>query len=189
MAISTNDFRPGITVLIDGEIYMVLEAQHVKLGRGGAHVRTRLKHLLSGNVLERNFRAGEEFEQAIVERRPYQFLYRQGDEFVFMDAETYDQVTLSAEQVGDVAQFLKDGTEVTLVFHEDQPLMVELPTAVELRVVETDPGVRGDTASGGSKPAKLETGAVIQVPLFINVGDLIRVDTRTGRYIERVRER
>jgi elongation factor P len=189
MAISTNDFRPGITVLIDGEIYMVLEAQHVKLGRGGAHVRTRLKHLLSGNVLERNFRAGEEFEQAIVERRPYQFLYRQGDEFVFMDAETYDQVTLSAEQVGDAAQFLKDGTEVTLVFHEDQPLMVELPTAVELRVVETDPGVRGDTASGGSKPAKLETGAVIQVPLFINVGDLIRVDTRTGRYIERVRER
>lgn len=189
MAISTNDFRPGITVLIDGEIYMVLEAQHVKLGRGGAHVRTRLKHLLSGNVLERNFRAGEEFEQAIVERRPYQFLYRQGDEFVFMEAETYDQVALSAEQVGDVAQFLKDGTEVTLVFHEDQPLMVELPTAVELRVVETDPGVRGDTASGGSKPAKLETGAVIQVPLFINVGDLIRVDTRTGRYIERVRER
>ncbi|MFA0737932.1 MAG: hypothetical protein LKKZDAJK_001032 [Candidatus Fervidibacter sp.] len=189
MAISTNDFRPGITVVIDGEIYMVLEAQHVKLGRGGAHVRTRLKHLLSGNVLERNFRAGEEFEQAIVERRPYQFLYRQGDEFVFMDAETYDQVTLSAEQVGDAAQFLKEGAEVTLVFHEDQPLMVELPTAVELRVVETDPGVRGDTASGGSKPAKLETGAVIQVPLFINVGDLIRVDTRTGRYIERVRER
>ncbi len=187
MAISTNDFRPGITVIIDGEIYMVLEAQHVKLGRGGAHVRTRLKHLLSGNVLERNFRAGEEFEQAIVERRHYQFLYQQGDEFVFMDLETYDQVSLSSEQVGDAAQFLKEGTEVTLVFHEGMPLMVELPTAVELEVVETDPGVRGDTASGGSKPAKLETGAIIQVPLFVNVGDIVRVDTRTGRYIERVR--
>ena len=187
MPISTNDFRPGITVIIDGEIYMVLEAQHVKLGRGGAHVRTKLKHLLTGNVLERNFRAGEEFEQAIVERRPFQFLYRQGDEFVFMDVETYDQVTLSSEQVGEDALFLKEGTEVTLVFHEGEPLMVELPTAVELQVVETDPGVRGDTASGGSKPAKLETGAVIQVPLFINVGDIVRVDTRTGRYIERVK--
>ncbi|MFA0785222.1 elongation factor P [Fervidibacter sacchari] len=187
MPISTNDFRPGITVIIDGEIYMVLEAQHVKLGRGGAHVRTKLKHLLTGNVLERNFRAGEEFEQAIVERRPFQFLYRQGDEFVFMDVETYDQVTLSSEQVGEDAQFLKEGTEVTLVFHEGNPLMVELPTTVELQVVETDPGVRGDTASGGSKPAKLETGAVIQVPLFINVGDIVRVDTRTGRYIERVK--
>ncbi len=187
MAISTNDFRPGITVIIDGEIYMVLEAQHVKLGRGGAHVRTRLKHLLTGNVLERNFRAGEEFEQAIVERRPYQFLYRQGDEFVFMDTETYDQVTLSGDQVGDAALFLKEGAEVTLVFHEGNPLMVELPTSVELQVVDTDPGVRGDTASGGSKPAKLETGAVIQVPLFINVGDVVRVDPRTGRYIERVR--
>ncbi|MER3500668.1 MAG: hypothetical protein IMHGJWDQ_001458 [Candidatus Fervidibacter sp.] len=187
MAISTNDFRPGITVIIDGEIYMVLEAQHVKLGRGGAHVRTRLKHLLTGNVLERNFKAGEEFEQAIVERRPYQFLYRQGDEFVFMDTETYDQVTLSGDQVGDAALFLKEGAEVTLVFHEGNPLMVELPTAVELQVVDTDPGVRGDTASGGSKPAKLETGAVIQVPLFINVGDVVKVDPRTGRYIERVR--
>jgi elongation factor P len=187
MAISTNDFRPGITVLIDGEIYMVLEAQHVKLGRGGAHVRTRLKHLLSGNVIERNFRAGEEFEQAIVERRPFQFLYRQGDEFVFMDMETYDQVTLTVDQVGDAAQFLKDGAEVTLIFHEERPLLVELPTTVELTVTETDPGVRGDTASGGTKPARLETGAVIQVPLFINVGDVIRVDTRTGRYVERVR--
>lgn len=187
MAISTNDFRPGITVIIDGEIYMVLEAQHVKLGRGGAHVRTRLKHLLTGNVLERNFKAGEEFEQAIVERRPYQFLYRQGDEFVFMDTETYDQVTLSGDQVGDAALFLKEGAEVTLVFHEGNPLMVELPTSVELQVVDTDPGVRGDTASGGSKPAKLETGAVIQVPLFINVGDVVKVDPRTGRYIERVR--
>ncbi len=187
MAISTNDFRPGITVIIDGEIYMVLEAQHVKLGRGGAHVRTRLKHLLTGNVLERNFRAGEEFEQAIVERRPFQFLYQQGDEFFFMDVETYDQVTLNREQIGDASMFMKEGTEVTLVFHEGNPLMVELPTAVELKVVETDPGVRGDTAAGGSKPAKLETGAVIQVPLFINVGDIVRVDTRDGRYIERVK--
>lgn len=187
MAISTNDFRPGITVVIDGEIYMVLEAQHVKLGRGGAHVRTKLRHLLSGNVLERNFRAGETFEQAIVERRPYQFLYRHGSEFVFMDMATYDQATLTEDQIGDAAHFLKEGTEVTIVFHEDNPLLVELPTTVELQVVETDPGVRGDTASGGSKPARLETGAVIQVPLFINIGDFVRVDTRTGRYIERAR--
>lgn len=187
MAISTNDFRPGITVIIDGEIYMVLEAQHVKLGRGGAHVRTRLKHLLTGNVVEQNFRAGEEFEQAIVERRPYQFLYRQGDEFVFMDVETYEQVSLSSDQVGEDARFLKEGTEVILFFHEGTPLMGELPTTVELQVVETDPGVRGDTVSGGSKPAKLETGAVIQVPLFINIGDIVRVDTRTGRYVERVK--
>ncbi len=187
MAISTNDFRPGITVVIDGEIYMVLEAQHVKLGRGGAHVRTKLRHLLSGNVLERNFRAGETFEQAIVERRPYQFLYQRGSEFVFMDMATYDQVTLAEDQIGDATSFLKDGAEVTIVFHQDNPLLVEMPTTVELQVVETDPGLRGDTASGGSKPARLETGAVIQVPLFVNVGDLVRVDTRTGRYIERVR--
>ena len=187
MPISTNDFRPGITVVIDGEIYMVLEAQHVKLGRGGAHVRTKLKHLLSGNVLDRSFRAGEEFEQAIVERRPVQFLYRQGDEFVFMDLETYDQFPLTADQVGEAAQFITDGSEVLLVFHDDRPLTVELPSAVELRVVETDPGVRGDTATGGTKPAKLETGVVIQVPLFVNEGDIVRVDTRTGRYVERVR--
>lgn len=187
MVISTNDFRPGITVVIDGEIYVVLEAQHVKLGRGGAHVRTRLKHLLSGNVLERNFRAGEEFEQAIVERRPAQFLYRQGDEFVFMDVETYDQFSLTADQVGDAAQFLADGAKVMLVFHDDRPLTVELPSAVELKVVDTEPGVRGDTATGGTKPAKLETGVVIQVPLFVNEGDIVRVDTRTGRYVERVR--
>lgn len=187
MAISTNDFRTGITILVDGEIYTVLEAQHVKLGRGGAHVKTKLRHLLSGNVLERNFRAGETFEQAIVERRPFQFLYQQGNEFVFMDIATYDQVILTDEQVGNSSQFLTDGAEVTIVFHEDNPLVIEMPTTVELRVVGTDPGLRGDTASGGSKPAKLETGVVVQVPLFINIGDIIRVDTRTGRYIERVR--
>ncbi len=187
MPISTNDFRPGITVLIDGQIYTVLEAQHVKLGRGGAHVRTRLRHLLTGNVLERNFRAGEELEQAVVERRPCQFLYRQRDEFVFLDNETYDQHTLTTDQVGDAEKYLVEGAEATVVFHEGNPIALELPTTADLQVVETDPGLRGDTASGGSKPARLETGAVVQVPLFITVGDIIRVDTRTGRYVERVR--
>ncbi|MCS7224299.1 MAG: elongation factor P [Armatimonadetes bacterium] len=187
MPISTNDLRPGITILIDDQIYIVLEAQHVKLGRGGAYVRTRLRHLLSGNVLERNFRSGEEFEQAIVERRSCQFLYRQRDEFVFLDNETFDQYSLTADQIGEAAQFLAEGGEATVVFHEEHPLTVELPTTADLEVVETDPGFRGDTVSGGSKPARLKTGAVVQVPFFINVGDIIRVDTRTGRYIERVR--
>jgi len=184
--ISTADFRNGLTVELDGEVYSIIEFQHVKPGKGGAFVRTKLRALRTGSVTDRTFRAGERMEQAYLERRTMQYLYRSGDDYVFMDTETYDQSNLSADQLGDKAQYLKDGIELAVVSHDGRLLGVELPDSVELAVTQTDPGLRGDTASGGSKPATLETGAVVQVPLFINEGDVLRVDTRSHQYLERV---
>jgi elongation factor P len=187
MAISTADFKTGLTIELDGQVYQIVEFQHVKPGKGGAFVRSKLRQLETGNVLERTFRAGEKMEQALVERKKMEYLYGSGDEYVFMDMQTYDQVSLPSPAVGDAARFLQDNLEVTVVTHRERVLGIELPTVIEAMVTQTDPGLRGDTATGGSKPATIETGAVVQVPLFVNEGDRIRVDTRTGNYIERAK--
>lgn len=186
MPISTADFRTGLTIETAGELYSIVGFQHVKPGKGGAFVRTKLRNLRTGAVTDKTFRAGERMEQAMIQRRPMQFLYRTGEDLVFMDMETFDQTTLSIGQVGDGVGYLKPDLEVTVMTYEDELLGVELPHSVDLKVTKTDPGLRGDTATGGSKPATLESGAVVTVPLFLNEGDVIRVDTRSGKYLERV---
>ena len=184
--ISTNDFKPGMSIELDGVIYQILESQHVKPGKGSAFVRTKLKNVKTGVIIDKTFNAGEKVSPARVERRPMQYLYSSGDQYFVMDMETYEQIPVDAEAFGESVKFLKENMTVTVITHEGTVLGAELPTSVELKVVETDPGLRGDTASGGSKPAKLETGAVVRVPLFINGGDVIKVDTRTGDYLSRV---
>jgi elongation factor P len=184
MQASTAEFRRGLKIELDGNPYAIVDFQHVKPGKGGAFVRTKLKHLRLGTVVDRTFRSGEKFELVDFEQKPMQFMYRD-DLFHFMSLENYEQIGLQPEQVGDAADYLKENMEIEVVYINGEPSTVELPTFAELRVVRTDPGVRGDTASGGSKPATLETGAVVSVPLFINEGDVLKVDTRTGAYIER----
>jgi elongation factor P len=183
--IDVNDLRKGVTFEFDGNLYKVLEYSHNKPGRGNATIRTKLRNLRTGGVLERTFTSGERVSDIRLDHHIVQYLYSDGDLFHFMDTETYEQFFLPEAQMGDAGTYLKEEMVVTIVSHRGSPLDVVLPTFVELAVAETDPGLRGDTASGGSKPATLETGAVIQVPLFINVGDRLRVDTRTGTYIER----
>ena len=183
--ILAGDLRPGMKIELDGMPYVVTDYQWVKPGKGGAFNRTKLKNMRTGSIAERTFRTEEKVESADLEERHAQFLYRSDDEFHFMETETYEQFFLTEEQMGNAPNYLKEEMVVTIVSHRGKPLNVEVPIFVELVVTETDPGVRGDTASGGSKPATLETGAVIQVPLFISVGDRLRVDTRTGNYIER----
>lgn len=183
---STAEFKNGLTIELDGEVFQLIEFQHVKPGKGGAFVRTRLRNLRTGNVFDRTFRAGERIDIARVERRPLQFLYHTGEDYVFMDNETFDQVTMLEDQIGSQVKFLKDNLEVMVMSYDGRILGVDLPDTIEARVVQTDPGLKGDTASGGSKPATIETGAVVTVPLFVNEGDMIRVDTRSEKYIERV---
>jgi len=187
MQVSTAEFRRGLKIELDGNPYTIVDFQHVKPGKGGAFVRTKLKHLRLGTVVDRTFRSGEKFGTVDFEQKPMQFLYRDDDQFHFMSLKTYEQIELPLESVGEAAQYLKENMEVDVLYINEAPFGVELPTFAELRVVRTDPGLRGDTASGGggSKPATVETGAVIQVPLFINEGDVLRVDTRSGAYIER----
>lgn len=184
--ISTADFRNGLTILLEGEVYQIVEFQHVKPGKGGAFVRTRLKQLKSGKTLDRTFRAGEKMEQATVERKSLEFIYSDNDEYVFMDTDTFDQQGLRKEVLGDKVLYLKENTPVIVVFHEGDVIDIELPITVNLEVIETDPGLKGDTATGGTKPARLETGATINVPLFVSEGDILKVDTRSGEYLERV---
>jgi len=184
--ISTADFKKGLTIELDGEAYLILDFQHVKPGKGGAFVRTKLRSLRTSNVFDRTFRAGERMEEAYLERKGSQFLYRSGDDYVFMDMETFEQTSLPGEQLGDSTEYLKENLVVNLLMHDGSLLGLELPDTVDLRVAQTDPGLRGDTAAGGSKPATLETGAVVQVPLFISEGEVIRVDTRSGQYVSRV---
>ena len=184
--ISTNDFRTGVTVEVDGEVWSVLDFQHVKPGKGSAFVRSRLKNVKTGAVIEKTFRAGEKLPRAHLDRREMQYLYRSGDEFVFMDTESYEQVSLQESDLGSNLLYLKENRLITVLTYGGRLMGVELPNSVELTVVQTEPGFKGDTASGGGKPAKLETGAVVQVPFFVEVGDVIRVDTRTGQYLERV---
>ncbi len=186
--ISTNDFKRGTKIEFKGEPYEVLEFQHVKMGRGGAFVRTKLKGLKSGKIIEETFNAGDKVPKADLEEKEMQYLYMQDKMYYFMDNETYEQLPISEEQLGDKRFYLKENMNVYILYYKGEPIAVELPNSVELQVVETEPGVKGDTASGGSKPAKLETGAVVKVPLHINEGDIIKVDTRTGEYIERVKK-
>ncbi|HEU4502832.1 MAG TPA: elongation factor P [Nitrospira sp.] len=185
--ISTTDFRGGVRLLVDGEPYYIVEFQHVKPGKGGAFVRTKLKSYLSGNVLDRTFRSGERFEEPDLEEREMQFLYATGNEYTFMDTETYEQLTFEKKQLGDNADLLKENMNAKILIYEHRPIDVELPIFIELKVVDAEPGVRGDTASGGTKPAVVETGATIKVPLYLEVGTVIKIDTRTRAYVERVR--
>jgi elongation factor P len=184
--ISSNDFRNGVTIIIEGQLWTVTEFLHVKPGKGSAFVRTRLKNVKTGSTVERTFRAGEKLERATVDNRDMQMLYNDNDGYHFMDTESYENLTLQRELIGDPADFLKDGMRVAMQFHDGTAIGVDLPAHVELKVEETDPGFKGDTATGTTKPAKLETGATVQVPLFVNPGDMIRIDTRDRRYIGRV---
>ena len=183
--ISSNDFRNGVTVEIDNDVWQVVEFQHVKPGKGAAFVRAKMKNVRTGAVIERTFNAGEKLPKAHIDKRDMQFLYFSDDEYHFMDNESYEQQTLTAEQLGDTTRFLKENMNIAVMFYNDIIVGLDLPFTVELKVVETDPGLRGDTATGGSKQAKLETGHVVRVPLFIEEGEILRIDTRTGDYVER----
>lgn len=183
--ISSNDFRPGVSIDLDGVAFVVVDFQHVKPGKGAAFVRTKLKNVSTGGVIERTFAAGEKVPKAHLERKQMQYLYNDGD-YVFMDNETYDQMTLTADQIGPKLKYLKENMDLYILFFKGAILGVDFPPQVELTVTETEPGIKGDTASGGTKPATTDTGAVVKVPFFINEGDVIRVNTETGEYIERV---
>ena len=182
----TSDIRKGLKIEMDGDVYSVVEFLHVKPGKGGAFIRTKLKSLSRGAVVEKTFRSGEKLGKPDLEEKRMQFLYGSEDQYCFMDAETYEQTFLTEEQLGSSREFLKENITIDVLFHNNKPITVELPTFVELAISETEPGEKGDTVSGGTKAATLETGAVIQVPLFLNTGDVVKVDTRTGEYVERV---
>jgi elongation factor P len=186
VSISTNQFRNGNHIEVDGTIFKIVEFQHVKPGKGGAFVRTKLRRAADGAVIDRTFRAGEKFRAVRTETRKMQFLYRDGSDAHFMDTESYEQLTIPETAIADALRFTKESEEVEVLYIDNSPADVQLPSAIDLAVSETDPGLRGDTASGGgTKPAVLETGARVQVPLFINVGDVVRVDTRSGEYVSR----
>lgn len=183
--ISVNDFRTGLTILIDGEVYSVVEFLHVKPGKGAAFVRTKLRNVLSGGVVERTFRAGERVGRAHIETKQMQYLYKTGEEYFFMDANTYDQISLSESELGDAPKYLLENMTIGIQFFQGKAIGVDLPTTVNLKIIETEPGFRGDTAQGATKPAKLETGITINVPLFIEQDEVVRVDTRSGEYLSR----
>jgi elongation factor P len=185
--ISTTDFRGGVRLMVDNQPYYIVEFQHVKPGKGGAFVRTKLKSYLSGNVLDRTFRSGERFEEPNLEERTMQFLYATGDAYTFMDTETFEQLTFDKGKLGQNADLLKENMIVKILVYEHRPIDVELPNFIELKVSDTEPGFRGDTATGGTKLATVETGATIKVPLYLESGTVIRIDTRTREYVERVR--
>jgi len=183
--ISSNDFRTGVTIEIDGSVWRVVEFLHVKPGKGSAFVRTKLKNVQSGNVVERTFRAGETVPQATIEKKTMQHTYKDAEQYVFMDMESFEETTMNASEIGGRVKYLTEGMEVNVLFWNGQVLEVELPTSVILTVTETDPGVKGDTATGGTKPAIVETGAQVMVPLFISIGERIKIDTRTDTYLGR----
>lgn len=185
--IATSEFRNGARLQLDGAPFYIVEFQHVKPGKGGAFVRTRLKNLKTGQVLERTFRSGEKFDEPDLDECDMQFLYSSGSSYTFMDTSSYEQFTYEKDQLGDNTDLLKEETIVQILLYEGKPISMELPTFMELKVVETDPGIRGDTASGGTKPAVVETGATIKVPLYLEQGETVKVDTRTREYVERVR--
>jgi elongation factor P len=183
--ISSNDFRTGSTIELDGQVWRVIEFLHVKPGKGSAFVRTKLKAVQSGNVVEKTFRAGESMPQAVLEKATLQHTYMEGDDYVFMDMASYEEMRLTADDIGPQRKYLKEGMEVTVVSWNNKPLEVELPNSVVLEVSQTDPGVKGDTATGGTKPAIVETGAQVMVPLFVSIGDRIKIDTRSDSYLGR----
>jgi elongation factor P len=184
-AISTSDIKNGITIKIDEGLFTVIEFQHVKPGKGGAFVRTKLRNARSGAVIERTYNSNERLEQAIIDKRDTQYLYRDGDDYIFMDQVTYDQVPVSSKSLGDTSRFLKETGKAMLIQFNDEIIGIELPASVELVIAETEPGIQGDRVSGARKPATLETGFVVQVPLFVGPGETIKVDTRTGEYMTR----
>ena len=186
MAFSINQFKVGVTILMDGQVFQIMETEHVKPAKGSAFVRTRLKNMRTGNLLERTFRGQDTVEEAFVEQRKLQYLYASGEMYHFMDQENYDQLAISSDVLGENAKFLKDNLDVLGFFYKNEVLNIVMPNFIELVIVETEPGIKGDTAKGGNKPAKVETGVTILVPLFINIGDKIKVDTRTAGYVERV---
>ena len=183
---TTNDLKNGLVLNLDGQLWSVVEFQHVKPGKGGAFVRTKLKNVLSGKVVDKTFNAGTKVETATVDKRDFQYLYKEGSDFVFMDMTSYDQLHVPSETVGDSARFMLENQEAVVAVHEGTPLYVELPAAVELTISYTEPGMQGDRSTGGTKPATLETGAEIAVPLFITTGEKVKVDTRDGSYLGRV---
>jgi elongation factor P len=185
MAVSTNDLKNGMSLDLPEGLFSVVEFQHVKPGKGGAFVRTKLKNVRTGAVIERTYRADEKLEQAIIDKRDMQFLYRDGDDYVFMDTSTYEQLQVPSSALGDAANYLKESDGAILQLYAEEIVGVDLPAAVELKVRDTEPGVQGDRVSGARKPATLETGLVVQVPLFVNTGEMIKVDTRTGDYLTR----
>ncbi len=185
--VSTADFRNGLILKFDNKLMAITYFQHVKPGKGGAFVRTKLKNVETGQVLERTFRAGEKMDSATLDEQRMQYLYRDGEHFYFMDTETYEQEPLAAEAVSDVLHYLVENMDVTVVRHDGRPIAVQVPNFVELRVTQSDPGLKGDTSGGATKPATLETGYTLQVPLFVNEGDMVRIDTRDGVYMERVK--
>jgi elongation factor P len=185
MAVSTNDLKNGMSLNLPEGLFSVVEFQHVKPGKGGAFVRTKLKNVRSGAVIERTYRADEKLDQAIIDKRDMQFLYRDGSDYVFMDTSSYEQMQAAPELLGTAPDYLKEGDEANLQMYNGEIVGVELPASVELKVVETEPGEKGDRVSGARKPATMETGLIIQVPLFVNIGDAIKVDTRTGEYLTR----
>ena len=184
---STPDFRKGLKIELNGEPFTIVDFLHVKPGKGGAFVRTTLKSLISGNVIDRTFRSGEKVDKPNLEEREMQFLYETDGEFHFMDTETYEQLFLMGSHLGDARNYLQENVNVTVLFHNGNPIGVDVPIFVELTVASTEPGMKGDTAAGATKPATLETGMTVQVPLFVNEGDVLKIDTRTGKYMERVR--
>lgn len=186
MQYSTAQFRKNLKIEIDGEPFTIVDFQHVKPGKGGAFVRTKMKSLISGNVLDKTFRSGEKVDVPDLEEKKMSYLYQDETGYCFMDIQTYDQMTLTEDQVEEAKGYLKENIEVEVLLHNGKAIGIELPMFMNLEIVETDPGLKGNTASGGSKPAKLETGVTIQVPLFVSTGEVVKVDTRTGSYIERV---
>ncbi len=182
----TNEFRKGLKIEFNGDPFIIVEFQHIKPGKGNAFVRTRIKNLINGNVIDHNFRAGDTVETPDLEQRNMQYLYRQDDDYFFMEAKTYEQVTVSKDHLGEAPDYMMEHSDVSILYYKGQPIGVEIPNFVELKVTETEPATRGDTVSGANKNAILETGKMIKVPLFINVGDLLKVDTRSALYIERV---
>jgi elongation factor P len=184
--ISTGELKKGVAIELDGELWQILDYHHIKMGRGSAQVRITLRNIKRGQTVERSFQAGTKWPRASMEKRPVQFLYRDGDDYHFMDNDTYDQFILTAGQLADTAQYLKDGMTLDRTSHQGETIGVELPVTVDLRVVETEPGFAGDTQTGARKPATTETGLVVQVPIFVESGDTIRIDTRTGDYQTRV---
>ncbi len=185
--IDTSQFRRGLRIELDGEPFLMVEFQHVKPGKGGAFIRTKLKSLATGRVLEQTFRSGEKVKAPDLEEKEMQYTYKDADGYHFMDMTSYEDIIMSEETVGEAARFLQENATIKVLYHNGRPIDIELPIFVELEVAETEPGVKGDTASGGTKPATLETGAVVQVPLFINAGDMVKIDSRTGEYVERVK--
>lgn len=186
MALSINEIKSGITIFVDNQVWVVVDTQHVKPGKGAAFVRAKLRNLKNSSIQEKTFRGDEKIEEAYVEERKLQYQYSTGDMFHFMDQDNYEDVAISSDSMGDKSKFLKDNIDVAAYFYKDEILNVNLPNFVEYEIKHTEPGIKGDTAKSGTKPAEIETGAVVQVPLFINAGDRIKVDTRTGQYVERV---